>query len=371
MASMFPELLGGYDLDDPESTRKAAASIVTYLQDRSNTKSRTLYRWQKANGFDESWDVIADNPMEWATTLAGQSLSMMLPYGSKIIASSTAAGTGTGAVAGSVIPGAGTAAGATTGFTWGFRTGFAATSIAMEYTNAVIDAISNQGYDINDPDSVAAALSDESVWAEGKERGLKRGVPIAIVDLITAKLAGNVFRTGSLASAPARVSALTAERMIVDPIGEGVGEILAQVNVGDELDWKEVVAEMGGGIGNNTSNMAINLALETRAKNDLELATNFTNINFMATELSSNSKISAWANNMERLGKIDAQTNQQIQENVGYRKTAQELLSTGRFTKRFRGKNALALEQRVMTLLAAKNELSSSTNRKEIFCTKD
>jgi len=367
MASMFPDILGGIDLDDPEATKIAAQRIVEHLQDRSSKKSRVLYRWQKANGFDESWDVIQDNPFEWMTTLAGQSLSMMLPYGSKIIAASTAAGTGTGALYGSVVPGAGTAAGAATGFTWGFRSGFAATSIAMEYTNAVIEAISNQGFDINDPESVAAALQSEKVWAEGKERGLKRGVPIAIVDLITAKLAGNVFRTGSVASRGKRMAALTAERVIVDPIGEGTGEILAQINVGDDLDWKEVVAEMGGGLGNNTSNMAINLALEVRAKNDLELATNLSNINFMSRELSSDSKISAWANNMERLGKIDAVTNQRIQENVGLRKTARELLRTGQFGKRFRGKDALAVEQRVMTLLAAKNELSSSQNRKEVF----
>ena len=231
MASMFPELLGGYDLDDPESTKKAAKKIVEYLQDRSNTKSRVLSRWQKANGFDETWDVISDNPFEWATTLAGQSLSMMLPYGSKIIASSTAAGTGTGALYGSVVPGAGTAAGAATGFTWGFRTGFAATSLAMEYTNAVIDAISNQDYNITDPESVAAALSDADVWAEGKERGLKRGIPIAVVDLITAKLAGNLFRTGSVASRGKRVAALTAERLIADPVGEGTGEYLSLIHI--------------------------------------------------------------------------------------------------------------------------------------------
>jgi hypothetical protein len=370
MASMFPELLGGYDLDDPESTQKAAKKIVEYLQDRSNTKSRVLSRWQKANGFDEIWDVIADNPFEWASTLAGQSLSMMLPYGSKIIASSTAIGTGTGFAYGSVVPGAGNVAGAATGFTWGFRSGFAATNVAMEYTNAVIDAISNQGYNITDPESVAAALQNEKVWAEGKERGLKRGIPIAIVDLITAKLAGNLFRTGSVAGRGKRVAALTAERLIADPIGEGTGEYLAQMNVGDDLNWKEIVAEMGGGIGNNSSNMAINLALEVRAKNDLELATNLSNIDFMSKELSSDSKISAWANNMEKLGKIDAQTNQAIQENVGYRKTARELLKTGKLGQRFKGKNALALEQRVMTLLAAKNELSSSQNRKEVFAPK-
>ena len=373
MASMFPELLGGYDLDDPESTKKAAESIVGFLENRASTKSRVLTRWGNANGFDESWDVISDNPLEWATTLAGQSLAMMAPYGSKIIATTTASGIGIGAGIGAsgFVTGPGgvvtTGAGAATGGIWGFRTGFAATSVAMEYTNAMIEAMSNQGYDITDPESVAGALNDQGVWDEGLERGLKRGIPIAIVDLITAKLAGNLLRTGSVASRGKRIAALTAERLIADPIGEGTGELLAQVNVGDDIDWKEIVAEMGGGIGNNTSNMSINLALEVRSRNDLELATNLTNINFMSKELSTDSQISAWANNMEKLGKIDAETNQLIQQNVGVRKTAMELLQTSKFGKRFRGKNATQLEARVKTLLQAKEELSSTPNRKAVF----
>lgn len=373
MASMFPELMGGYDLDDPEATKKAAESIVGFLEDRASTKSRVLTRWGNANGFDESWDVISDNPLEWATTLAGQSLAMMAPYGSKIIATTTTTGIGIGAGIGAsgFVTGPGgvvtTGAGAATGGIWGFRTGFAATSVAMEYTNAMIEAMSNQGYDITDPESVAGALNDQGVWDEGLERGLKRGIPIAIVDLITAKLAGNLLRTGSVASRGKRIAALTAERLIADPIGEGTGELLAQVNVGDDIDWKEIVAEMGGGIGNNTSNMSINLALEVRSRNDLELATNLTNINFMSKELSTDSQISAWANNMEKLGKIDAETNQLIQQNVGVRKTAMELLQTSKYGKRFRGKNATQLEARVMTLLQAKEELSSTPNRKAVF----
>ena len=173
MASMFPELMGGYDLDDPEATKKAAEAIVGFLEDRSSTKSRVLTRWGNANGFDESWDVISDNPLEWATTLAGQSLAMMAPYGSKIIATTTATGIGIGAGIGAsgFVTGPGgvvtTGAGAATGGIWGFRTGFASTSVAMEYTNAMIEAMTNQDYDITDPESVAAALNDQDVWDEG------------------------------------------------------------------------------------------------------------------------------------------------------------------------------------------------------------
>lgn len=367
-ATMYPGFMDGIDLEDPESTALMAEKIVDYMNRTSDKRSRVLNRWEKASNMDENWDVILDDPFEWMTSLAAHSISMMLPYGKKIIPISMATGTATGFVAGSVVPGAGSAAGAATGFTWGTRTGFAATSLAMEYTNAVLEAITNQGYDMTDPESVAKALNDEKVWEEGKERGFKRGVPIAIVDLLTAKLAGNLIRVGSVSGKGARVAALTAERMIADPIGEGFGELAAQVTVGDEINIKEIMAEMGGAMGNNTSNMAINLAMEARSRNNLELASAFTDIKFMSDELSSGTKISAWANNMERLGQIDAETNQRIQMNVGLRKTARELLNnTGAFS---RIKRNGEVETRVMELLAAKEEMSSTPNRKSIFSNK-
>ena len=367
MYSMYPELLGGYDPDDPDASKNAAAKIVEYMSSESNTQSRVLSRWQKAQGFDEAWDVVADNPMEWMLTLAGQSLSMMLPYGWKIIGASTAVGAGTGAVTGSVVPGVGTAAGGVTGATWGFRTGFAATSLAMEYTNEVLDAAAHYGYDIMNPESMAQAMEDQRVWDRGAERGLKRGIPIATIDMLTAGLAGRVFKAGSVASKPARVAALTTERVIVDPAAEAFGELAAQVNVGDKVDWKEIAAEAGGGLGNNSSNMAINLARETRFTNNIELASNLSNLNFMSQEVSSNAAIAEWGNNMERLGQISPEENQRIQENVGIRKEAQDLLNTGQRGRRFRGKNAIELESRLMHLLAAKSEFESSTNRKAVF----
>ena len=364
-ATMYPEFMDGIDLNDPESTSKMAEKIVQYMGQSADKRSRVLNRWEKASNMDENWDVISDDPYEWMSSLAAHSISMMLPYGKKIIPISMAAGTASGIAAGAPGGIAGMGAGAAGGFTWGTRIGFAATSLAMEYTNAVLEAITNQGYDITDPDSVAAALNSEAVWAEGKERGFKRGVPIALIDVLTAKMAGNLIRVGSAAGVPARVAALTAERMIADPIGEGFGELAAQITVGDDINIKEIMAEMGGAMGNNTSHMSINLALQARRRNNVELASAFTDLNFMSNELSSGTKISAWANNMERLGKIDSETNQRIQMNVGLRNTARELLdNTGAFS---RVKRNGEVETRVMELLAAKEEMSSTPNRKSVF----
>jgi hypothetical protein len=375
--AMFPEILGGFDLNDPKSTQEMAKKLVNYLQDEPEKVSRVMSRYSMARTSAEIGDVIASDPFEWATSLAAGSLSQMLPYGWKIVAGSTVAGIGTGAAIGATgfVTGPGgvitTTGGAITGGTWGFRTGMAATSLAMEYTNEMISSIDKfcreNGSSINDPHMVAEALQHQEVWDEGRRRGLKRGIPIAIVDLISAGLAGKILKTGTIANKSTRVAALAGERIIADPLAEGFGERLAQLNVGDEVNWKEIYAEMGGAMGNNTSNMAINLMKETVFTNNIEKASLLANLNYLSTESTSGVRISEWGNNMERLGQISPEQNKRIQDNVGLRKTALELLNTGRLGRKFQGKNSQAITTRVMQLLGAKAELSSTTNRKELF----
>jgi hypothetical protein len=363
--------LGIKDVNSKTDREEASRIIIENLTtDQSGKTSRVMSRWQQATGAAESFDVFLDNPFELALTFAGTSLSQILPYGMKIVPTAIAAGAGTGAAAGLAggpfaevtVPG-----GAIAGAGYGFRTGMAATSLAMEYTNSVLDVMREKGYDINDPNQVAEALSNDEVWSEGGERGLKRGIPIAVVDYLSAGLAGKVFKpTSVLAGTGQRIALQTAERGIVDPLAEATGELAAQISSGQEVDWKEISAEALGGIGNNSSNMAINTYRNIRNNSNIEIANKLTDASFVGTESASDTKISSWANNMQQLGKIDADTNQRIQENVGLRREAREALSVGE------NKNNIkpSVLARTMELMSAKEELSSSTNRKEIYSEK-
>ena len=361
-----------YDMNDPDLRRKAAEKLVEYSNAEGDTQSRALARYAQATGGKEVWDVIKSDPAELFGAWAFGSLAQLLPYGMKIVPTTTIAGVGVGAGIGATgfATGPGgvvtTGAGAVTGGLYGFRTGMGLASLAMEYGNEMIDAITTQGYDISDPESVAAALGDESVWDLGRERGLKRGIPIALVDFVSFGTVGKLFKVGSVATKGARIGAVAAERMLVDPAAEALGETLAQINVGDELDYKEIIAEAGGGIGNNSSYVAINMLKNARAKTNLGIATNLMNLDFMSREVSSDKSIADWANNMHKLGKIDADQNQRIQENVGLRAEARNLLDVGGNSKKYSG----AVESRVMTLLAAREELSSTPNRKSVFSNK-
>ena len=353
--------LGLEDIDDDATRAEIAQAVVDYMaQANTGDVSRVSNRYHQAKGFWEIFQVVWDNPLELSLTLAGESLSQMLPYGTKLVGAGVVTGAGGGALYGSAVPGYGTAGGALLGAGYGARTGFAATSLAMEYTNAVFDAMKNQGYDITDPLQVEQAFLDDNVWEEGKRIGFSRGIPISIVDYFSAGLAGKVFTAGRLSSTPVKASAFVGERLVFDPVAEGVGELSAQIVSGQEISGKDITAEMLGGFGNNTAFGGMNLALDAIANNKISIAQDLMTIDGMMQEKASDSRISSWANKMLELGQITPEQHQRIMENLGLRREANQLVET----------NNKAVTQRAMELLAAREELSSTTNRKQVFADK-
>ena len=362
------------DLDNEEDRKKAAEMIVALkTKNRGKKDSKALSRWNRAKGFRESLDAFIRNPRELALSMAANSIGMMLPYGAEIVTGSTVTGAGIGAGIGATgfVTGPGgvltTTGGAIAGGLKGLRGGMALTSLAMEYTNEYFAAMESEGYDVLNAKDVELAMQDEDVWALAKERGLKRGIPIALVDYLTGSLAGRVFKVGKTATRTKKIASQLAERAIFDPIGEMSGEALAQVVVGDELDFKEIAAEGIGGFGNNASMMVVNKLIDARNNSNIELASKLTDINFIVNEKESDTRISAWTNNMVALGKINEDQGQRIQKNLGLSKDADNMLDFGRGKNNPKNKRVKA---RLMELLSAKEEYTADTNRKEVFSQK-
>jgi len=362
------------DLDNEEDRKKAAEMIVALkTKNRGKKDSKALSRWNRAKGFRESLDAFIRNPRELALSMAANSIGMMLPYGAEIVTGSTVTGAGIGAGIGATgfVTGPGgvltTTGGAIAGGLKGLRGGMALTSLAMEYTNEYFAAMESEGYDVLNAKDVELAMQDEDVWALAKERGLKRGIPIALVDYLTGSLAGRVFKVGKTATRTKKIASQLAERAIFDPIGEMSGEALAQVVVGDELDFKEIAAEGIGGFGNNASMMVVNKLIDGRNNSNIELASKLTDINFIVNEKESDTRISAWTNNMVALGKINEDQGQRIQKNLGLSKDADNMLDFGRGKNNPKNKRVKA---RLMELLSAKEEYTADTNRKEVFSQK-
>ena len=359
--------LGVDDILDMSKEEAALAIIKNLEEAQTGKQSRAEKRWHSARGFRESWEVFKNDPAELALSLAAGSLSQMLPYGWKMIVGGAVTGAATGAATGLLggpLAPVTVTGGALTGAGYGARTGFAASSLALEYTNAVLDA-ARENYDVMDPEQLVAALEDQDVWDKGREIGFKRGIPIAIIDYLSSGLAGRVFKTGSVASKAKRISVLAAERVVFDPVAEGVGEGLAQVVAGQDINWKEIASESLGAIGNNTPMAAYNVMMDARATNNVALAKKLTNLGFMAKDSSSDTAILRWADNMKKLGQIDDAQYTRIVDNVALRAEAKDIIGVN-----LNVSSGSKVRTRMMELIAAKKELTSSQNRKEVFSDK-
>ena len=86
-------------------------------------------------------------------------------------------------------PGLGTAIGATAGASTGAGTG----SLAVEYSQAFVDAMNQEGTDTQNGEQVLAFLNDPQKMEVAREFALNRGIPIAAFDALTAGIAGKLF----------------------------------------------------------------------------------------------------------------------------------------------------------------------------------
>ena len=361
--------MGIYDVEDEAQLELAATRMTDYMNSVDGRQSRALSRYNSA---EDGWNrevrgALSRDPIETMMTWAGASLSQIVPYGAKIIPSFAAAGASAGALAG--LAGGPyapltSAAGALTGGGWGVRAGFAATNLVLEYTNGVLDAARELKYNMNDPEEAVKAFQNPDVWARGKERGLKRGIPIAIMDLISSGLAGRVFTGVSVASRTRKAAGFVAERFTLDPALEASGELLAQISVGDELSLKEIIAEAGGAVGSKTTMAAYNIYRATRGGYNQRIAAELMDVKLMAADRASDSQVQTWANNMLKLKRITPEQNQRILENLGVRKEANDLLGVAGPSRVGIGSRQRG---RVMELLSIRDGLEETSTRRSVF----
>lgn len=363
------------DINDDAALSAAVAELIAINESKDGRMARGLTRFNNSRTDREMYRALRNDPLEVALQWMGSSLAQVLPYGAKILAGTTATGAGIGAAYGATGFSAGpvgavtTTGGAIAGAGYGARLGMSINSFVLEYTNGILDAVASNGYDASDPDQMAAALNDPKVWEEGRDRGRKRGLTIAAMDYIAGGLAGKVFKPARAAGKAAKASSFVAERAVFDPAMEALGEAAAMTAVGDELDLKEIIAEAGGAFGNQTINASMNIAKSTLGNNNQRIANELMDIDIMAEDGSSDTQIQRWTDNMTRLGKITPEQGQRILENMGLRREANDLLDvtspSGSLSRVLDGKTAE--RTRLMQLMAVREGLSSTSNRKEVF----
>jgi len=114
------------------------------------------------------------------------------------------------------------------------------TSFFTEYSQTINEVMSSSGRDMKDPNEVYKILTDPKIMEEARDKALKRGVPIALFDALTAGVAGKLLKGArpTVASVGTRV----VGEMGVQAAGGAAGEATAQL-LTDEFKPGEILLE--------------------------------------------------------------------------------------------------------------------------------
>jgi len=217
---------------------EAARSIAGREESiRSRPSSVAWEDWQSAKGID-AVKVFLRDPVEIVSNIVASGFAGSLP--------SMAGGFAAGA-AGSVLGPVGGVAGAVAG------TG--AGSLAVEYGSKYLEVLREAGADLADPESILRVVSDPKVKERAAELGLRRGIPVAAFDAISAGLAGKFIKGARTATAAQNIRRGAAEALTQGALG-GAGEVAGALAAGDPISGKAVFEEVIGELGPGAAEVA-------------------------------------------------------------------------------------------------------------------
>jgi len=215
---------------------------------------------------------IADTPrseamQQWdnATTL-GAALAALAKHPVEVIANVAVEGLGSSAPALAL-----TVAGAATAGPVGMITGQGTGSFAMEYGTKIVEELQKAGADFTRPETVIPLIGDRKRMQAIRLKAVRRGVPVAFFDALSAGFAGRLFRqpakkvVGKLAQGATEVAA--------QAVTGGAGEAAGSVAAGDPVQGKDVLAEMIGEIGSGAGEVITGAATRDTGQNVPERAT--------------------------------------------------------------------------------------------------
>jgi hypothetical protein len=190
-------------------------------------QSKAYEEFQKNMSFEN----FMKNPFGIAAEITLESLVAMYKHG----ASRMIGGAVEGGIAGSVVPGVGTISGISTGLI----AGAGLTSLNLEYSSKIMETFSEEGVDITNANSLRDAFGNEELMDRARKAGFKKGVPVALFDMLSAGIAGKFV------SKSAKAIMTTGAPSIGRKIGAGFAELGAQATLGGAGDAFGQLVEKG------------------------------------------------------------------------------------------------------------------------------
>jgi hypothetical protein len=124
---------------------------------------------------------------------------------------------------------------------WSMAIATGLTSFTIEYGTQFEQVMTEMGYNPNDAMDWATALQNQELVDYAREKGVKRGIPIALFDAATARLAG-VFMRNTTAS-PTDIFNRASGEVALQAFGGGAGEATAQVAADEKYNPSAILLE--------------------------------------------------------------------------------------------------------------------------------
>lgn len=245
-------------------TPEEAQNIAKIEFDKQSRKLAPGYdEYQKAEGFDAVL-AFAKNPIEVTSNIVAEGLAGSLPA----LGAGLAAG-GVGAAAGSVVPVLGTAA----GFTAGQVAGTFAGSLATEYGSKILEEMQSEGVDLTKPESIQGFFENEEAVTKARDKAIKRGIPVAAFDAISAGIGGKLGRVIGKQFLT-KTGEAAAELGVQAGLGGG-GEVAGALVAGEPIEGKavfgEIIGEAGPGAAEVITGRMADRAARVKAEEDAKI----------------------------------------------------------------------------------------------------
>lgn len=239
---------------EAEERLKEIASLQAEIRGIPRSKAYNEFNDPKKT-FGQSLKRLALDPIEIVSQLVVESMASFFP--TQVAGMMTGAGIGAGV--GSIVPGIGTVAGFGSGLLYGGITSAGLTSLGMEYSGKMLEVMEELGVNTEDPNDLERGFSDNTIMSEARELGLRKGVPIAIFDLVSAGVAGRFSKPGrTLAEKFIQGSKEVGTQAVLGSSGEAVG----QLSAGEEIQPSAIIAEGIAEIGQSAPSGATRIATQ-------------------------------------------------------------------------------------------------------------
>lgn len=220
---MTPEQRAQYRASLGQAASGQASTIATLQAEKARYPSPAVTQQvMQAKTFGEAVSSFLTDPVTFVASIGPESLVQNAP----------------GLAAGAVVPGGAAMKASTMG----------AGSFVTDYGSSLLDALSKEGVNLNDPEALAKAAKDTRLMQRVAAQAMAHASIVGTVDAASGGLASRLTLPGKvLTKAPvARELANLATQTPIQGAFGGLGEAGGQIAAGQELDPGNILAEIVG-----------------------------------------------------------------------------------------------------------------------------